>query len=431
MKKFSYIILIQLFTLSGNQAFSSSKLMPIILKVDSLVTYYWNEETQEWDNPSTSQNSEFSDYTYINGLLTQIEVRNRLTQKYISRFEFDYDSRGNRTNELYKKWDGTNWVNFRLKTWKYNEKDQIIEYIKQFWNNNQWENNGRWSNYVYDSKLRLLSFVDQIWKNNQWIDQFAEEWSYDDSDRLSERQSILNDGTPGFRYIYSYEPLFGINEYVYQTWSETGWINGVRRITRTDKCGNTISQVRMHWSGVDWVKYSKKYYFTSLNYDAYPYGSMIYMCNKGITKTVFIRHIQRNLARGYCLGECIISKHDISYRKYRYNWAHNKNNHKKSSNNEDDFKSSLLLNSNPIEDDLNSSLHLYPNPISDRATLTIPQDIGLYYNLFILDLTGKVIRQELHLSTPVYTFYRNNQNSGFYILRISGEKTYQIKFIVE
>lgn len=75
-------------------------------------------------------------------------------------------------------------------------------------------------------------------------------------------------------------------------------------------------------------------------------------------------------------------------------------------------------------------LQIYPNPVSDVATLEFDNAANSEYQLRVLDLTGKVVRKEDHITGTEYTFNRGELKEGIYIVQLLGERTINARMVI-
>jgi hypothetical protein len=76
-------------------------------------------------------------------------------------------------------------------------------------------------------------------------------------------------------------------------------------------------------------------------------------------------------------------------------------------------------------------VEIYPNPFTDKAIIQFQNPTGEKYNLYITDLTGKVIFLQDNIFTDKIEFSRNGISDGCYFLELRGPETYRSKIIIE
>ncbi len=76
-------------------------------------------------------------------------------------------------------------------------------------------------------------------------------------------------------------------------------------------------------------------------------------------------------------------------------------------------------------------LHIYPNPFIESATLKFSNPEGSSYNLYIMDLSGKVCRIMYNITTSEYLLEKGNLTKGFYFIELRGPCIYRGKIIIE
>lgn len=73
----------------------------------------------------------------------------------------------------------------------------------------------------------------------------------------------------------------------------------------------------------------------------------------------------------------------------------------------------------------------YPNPFSVSSTINFPNPSGKPYRMYLIDLSGKVVRMQENISTDEFQLNRMGLGKGMYIIKLTGEKVYQSKLVIE
>jgi len=77
-----------------------------------------------------------------------------------------------------------------------------------------------------------------------------------------------------------------------------------------------------------------------------------------------------------------------------------------------------------------NNLQIYPNPIKSASAIRFPFNQSKHYQMFLIDLTGKIVLKR-NLNSGEFVLKRQNLKDGIYILRISSEsESIQKKIIV-
>ena len=76
-------------------------------------------------------------------------------------------------------------------------------------------------------------------------------------------------------------------------------------------------------------------------------------------------------------------------------------------------------------------MKVYPNPVNDLAMIEFDNAGNDDFTLYVLDLSGKIIRQEENITGTSYVFDRGNLKTGIYLLQMVGKRTINGKIIVE
>ena len=74
---------------------------------------------------------------------------------------------------------------------------------------------------------------------------------------------------------------------------------------------------------------------------------------------------------------------------------------------------------------------VFPNPFSSSTTLQFPNPENRSYNLYIMDLSGKVQRIEEGISGTQYIIERGSLRNGYYLFELRGDVIHRGRLIVE
>jgi len=78
-----------------------------------------------------------------------------------------------------------------------------------------------------------------------------------------------------------------------------------------------------------------------------------------------------------------------------------------------------------------AGFNIYPNPFSDRTTITFNNPNFEKHQLFLMDLTGKVIRQIGVITGNQVELHRENLSPGLYMIELRGKNIYRGMVVVE
>jgi len=84
-----------------------------------------------------------------------------------------------------------------------------------------------------------------------------------------------------------------------------------------------------------------------------------------------------------------------------------------------------------IEDASRDNLKIYPNPFTRSTTVKFPNPEAEKYTLYILDLSGKVMRIDHEIRASQYVIERGSLGRGLYLFRLEGPTSYRGRFIIE
>jgi hypothetical protein len=152
---------------------------------------------QQWDNTDWLNVDRYQ-YTYVDNNLTEELFQQYISGwNNVSLIQNSFDSQNNIIETLNKRWDsgswflemqftnqysngnltvvtlqegwiGTIWTNIGLYTQEFNSNNFLVEYRSQYWHStNGWTNQQRWlETYTADNKP--LEWITQFWQNNNW-----------------------------------------------------------------------------------------------------------------------------------------------------------------------------------------------------------------------------------------------------------------------
>jgi Secretion system C-terminal sorting domain/SprB repeat len=78
----------------------------------------------------------------------------------------------------------------------------------------------------------------------------------------------------------------------------------------------------------------------------------------------------------------------------------------------------------------NSDIQVYPNPFSERLNVILT-DKTIAESYQIIDLSGKVVKQQENLNKNEFVIHRSDLESGIYYLRIIADQSYMMKVVVD
>jgi len=75
-------------------------------------------------------------------------------------------------------------------------------------------------------------------------------------------------------------------------------------------------------------------------------------------------------------------------------------------------------------------IQIYPNPFNNSTTLLFNNPEGCSYSLYIMDLSGKLVRIVDNINSSRYVFEKGDMKEGFYFIELRGPEIYKGKLIV-
>lgn len=77
------------------------------------------------------------------------------------------------------------------------------------------------------------------------------------------------------------------------------------------------------------------------------------------------------------------------------------------------------------------TLKIYPNPVTDEARLVFDNAGNNKFTLRVMDLSGKIIREQKNITGTEFDFKRNDLPMGVYILQLYGERSITAKIVIK
>jgi len=95
--------------------------------------------------------------------------------------------------------------------------------------------------------------------------------------------------------------------------------------------------------------------------------------------------------------------------------------------------SEIIVSSSSLTENLEglSQVTCYPNPFSVNTTISFPNPNGYHYRMYLIDLSGRVVRREDHITTEKFLLDKNGLEKGVYIIELRGERIYRGKLAIE
>lgn len=225
-----------------------------------------------WINDTRISNS----YDENNNLLTEIREYFSSIFGWDNRSKkiYEYDTNGNLSFLLYQTWGGSDWYNIGRTTYEYDINNNLIVSLFEIVNGVNWLNNYRIKN-EYDSNGNLISRTEKIWGENKWNNIVKVIYSYDQYNNvISEyEQKWDNDkwNNTNVSY-YSYNDNNDITKQALCSRRGTAWVFEYRILYEYDhKQKKKLHQVKINNS---WVDTSREIYFYSKEFPIIKPNSM-------------------------------------------------------------------------------------------------------------------------------------------------------------
>lgn len=84
-----------------------------------------------------------------------------------------------------------------------------------------------------------------------------------------------------------------------------------------------------------------------------------------------------------------------------------------------------------VSEEQYDSFYVFPNPFTESTTLFFRNPEKYKYELYIMDISGKVCRIENDITTSEYLLVKGDLKQGFYFIELRGPNIYRGKVIIE
>lgn len=203
-------------------------------------------------------------YTYDNdGRQTEILSKKMVDGVWINyqRITFTYDFLGNMSIKLTEQYWSNKWVSRNRFLYSYNLKRLKIVELLQYSVNDQWYNLDQFK-YEYDLDNNLLVEIYEIWDSDHWDIWGRSSFSYNlDGNVITEMYETLDVQTHTlknhFRYSFTYNYDGKVDFYIFENWSDLGWVISQRKTFSYDMSGLLISELLEAHNSTEWFNVSR------------------------------------------------------------------------------------------------------------------------------------------------------------------------------
>ena len=174
-----------------------------------------------------------------------------------------YDIDNNLTEHVFQVWDGSDWKNTNRHVYSY-ENNNLIETIYQNWDENDWIND-RMYLQAYNNKNIVVDYISKKWENNNWTNTAHFTYDYEENNNLVEylRQKWDTADWINTEYEkYKYDTNNNMIEKNKQVWSYSSeWYNNLMEKKTYDANNNLVELLDMTWNKTNWDSTSMQKYF--------------------------------------------------------------------------------------------------------------------------------------------------------------------------
>jgi hypothetical protein len=171
-----------------------------------------------------------------------------------------YDSLGNLACELFE-WNGGQWFPNYKTTYTYDENRNNISQLFEVYNDSQWVN---WSLYIfnYDNGGNLVKNSAMSWNIQEWVNNYQATYFI----KNGVRDSIFFESWVEGQWVnlLSFKPQYDDQGHLitvlWKSWSDSQWVNYLRGSWNNDLYGNIVSGLIEDWDGNQWINDSRFFY---------------------------------------------------------------------------------------------------------------------------------------------------------------------------
>jgi len=220
----------------------------------------------------------WSDYLLITYTWTAAGLNDEIISQYAgeqgyensSLTSFVYDNQDRKTEQISSSWTGAEWEPGYRNVYVYESiilPGEWTQYITQYWTGQEWDNESRevveYHSAGEDGRNHNLSYMaSEYWSGSDWVVTNSTTTSYDAQDRPLEVIEQVQDYDLGeavnySRETYEYPDDDGSYTYIFQMWTESGWLNDYRDLTTINMTNKEATQLNGYWTGEEWYDYER------------------------------------------------------------------------------------------------------------------------------------------------------------------------------
>ncbi len=208
---------------------------PLYDLVNEIDTAWFNEEILEKNISKNIQMINLKASSSPDSVITT--KANGSKEKYI----YHFDHYNNMTMKLSQNWDGTQWVNYRRKT--YDSFSNSISILYSYWDGNKWLFEWR-KTFQYDSKGRKTFFFFERWDENHWEAKMRYNYTYDSNLAILLTEEIWHgQWRPVFQYSSIYDTSGNRTNLLVEMWVGSKWELYYKSTFTYDADGNMIVEL--------------------------------------------------------------------------------------------------------------------------------------------------------------------------------------------
>jgi hypothetical protein len=171
-----------------------------------------------------------------------------------NRYTYNYDTKGNLTEQVQYGWNGSTWHPGWKNAYTYDSNDMLIEDVLYDFSGGVWRPLMRYS-YTLGTNSRLEEKKRFYWNGSSWDAVQKEEYIYDSFDVLLEQLLSSWAGTTWYaneKIIYSYNSADQLSVELHYQWSGISWEKQDSSAYSYDSNGFLNEKVDAFWGGSMW-----------------------------------------------------------------------------------------------------------------------------------------------------------------------------------
>jgi hypothetical protein len=363
-------------------------------QLDSMYYTFWNNEQNTWDISSIRH------YNYSENNIIQLLNVNSSTREPQWKWEYYYNSQGNRDYELYSVFSSNSFVPSQKKESEFNSLGKKTSELLNDWKNNAWVFRALYL-FEYSDSVLVRQVYQLKNKQGNFYDYIYYNYLYENGRIVEAQTQRASDGYITKKSLYTYNQNGSISELLTLTpikniqTNQIEFVPSERRQYSYNQYSLLESVLFDKYNNGSWDPYMNYVYFRNIDF-----ANKVTICHKGKTLCVAKSALPAFLKQGSTLGACPVGNKMFS-------------------------ESTLANKLQQVE---NINISVFPNPAI--KSFTIDGLSSTTKRIEIYNSTGSLVSVIEEFDYKSVTINRNGLPSGSYFINIIGETTNQTKRVI-